>query len=164
MSSKSRPGTYGDIQWWIKLFGMRWGYMRETIGRKECPYLHRKVLFCGPLSFRYHVFLGSDDDRALHDHPWAFITFPFQKYLEQYYREGANVKLFRYVLPWGFHYRKLGFRHRVIVDHPPVRTLVITGPVAHKWGFWVDGLHVRWRKYHDEFGTPACVGPDGQEE
>lgn len=52
--------------------GITWG---QRVGREECPYLRRWVLNLGRLgSIRLHHWYASDDDRALHDHPWWFAT------------------------------------------------------------------------------------------
>lgn len=53
--------------------GITWG---QRIGQPECPYLRRWVFNFYPAgSIRVHHWTGSDDPRALHDHPWWFLTF-----------------------------------------------------------------------------------------
>lgn len=52
-------------------FGVGW---REELGKPECPYVIRWRLSTPLGSLRVHHWLGSDDDRALHDHPWRFVT------------------------------------------------------------------------------------------
>ena len=56
---------------------LRWARNREPdfiIGGHEAPYLRRHWLIPRNRFFNIYVheFLRSDDDRALHDHPWAF--------------------------------------------------------------------------------------------
>lgn len=56
---------------------LRWARNREPdfiIGGKESPYLRRHWLLPRNRFFNVYVheFLRSDDDRALHDHPWLF--------------------------------------------------------------------------------------------
>src|SRR5688500_17625240 len=48
------------------------------------PYLVRWYLFrSGPVSIFIHKFVRSDEDRALHDHPWAFLVIPIWRgYIE----------------------------------------------------------------------------------
>jgi hypothetical protein len=41
------------------------------------PYLHRWYVFqTRPISLFVHKFVRSDEDRALHDHPWPFLVIP----------------------------------------------------------------------------------------
>ncbi len=52
------------------------GQPHQVIGDPEAPYLRRWYLIPrNPLLNVYlHQFLASDDDRALHDHPWWFFS------------------------------------------------------------------------------------------
>lgn len=53
----------------------RWFHRREIVNCELQPYLTRWYLFRSVrLSFFLHWFHRSDEDRALHDHPWSFIT------------------------------------------------------------------------------------------
>ena len=148
--------------WYIGKGRWRFGYSSETVGLRDCPYLHRKILWLGLWTLRYHVFYSSDEERALHDHPWAFITFPLNMYLEHYYHETSptlNGVFLRKVLPWRFHYRSKKFRHRVLLPEKavsPVRTLIFTFPKKGSWGFWKDGEFYHWKKWFGIFGMPPC--------
>lgn len=54
--------------------GITWG---QWLGGDDCPYMHRWIVNLGFCSIRLHHWVGSDDPRALHDHPWPFVTFVF---------------------------------------------------------------------------------------
>lgn len=47
----------------------------NRLGNPDCKYITRWILDLGPLgSLRLHHWYGDDDGRALHDHPWGFLT------------------------------------------------------------------------------------------
>lgn len=98
-----------------------------------------------------HLFLRSDDDRALHDHPWMFNA--------SYVIHGAYIE--RTIDAGGVHksaIRNIGnfkFRwgkspHRVELLEAPkneVVTLFFTGPVVRGWGFHCPGGWIPWRQF-----------------
>jgi hypothetical protein len=95
------------------------------------------------LNFYLHRVNASDDDRALHDHPWASCSVML---------EGTYLE----ITPTGSHIRKKGqlvFRggaamHRLEVVDGPVWTLFITGPKYREWGFADPKLGwTHWREY-----------------
>lgn len=105
----------------------------------------------------YHIVRRSDDDRALHDHPWwNFSIVLVGGYYEHMIQPGGvNVKTF---YPAGsVRFRRSGtFAHRLELEQwgedamiglrgreKAVHTIFITGPVLRRWGFhhpdrWVD--------------------------
>ena len=163
-------------QWWFDWGRWRFGYTSETIGKRECPYLFRRILWLGGPSLRYHVFYNSDEDRALHDHPWTFWTFPLNDYLETYWNEEDQVRLQRLVHSFRLHKRPHGFKHVVMTleptvvkygqdgvgivrDKKPTRTFVLTGPKRSSWNFWKDGRKYPWRQWINKMGLPPCQEP-----
>src|SRR5690349_7894728 len=46
----------------------------ERLGIPSCPYVIRWRAETRWGSIRLHHWLGPDDDRAFHDHPWWFVT------------------------------------------------------------------------------------------
>ncbi len=114
----------------------QFGFTHDTIFNQDQAYLERWILWCG-ITLRVHRFLASDPDRAIHDHPWWFITLPFGRYGEFIEAEGAEgEEVYRTVAPWRPHFRPAHFRHRVEITRTPSWTLVITGPKSNEWGFW----------------------------
>lgn len=147
---------------WRKTIGKRrWGYSHDLVGRVECPYMRRRILWLGWITLRYHVFLRSDEDRALHDHPWWFVTLP----LDTYWEIVPSVSwsgvpgILRTVRRWRPHYRPAEHRHRVLLLKSPTRTLVLTGTKTRGWGFHKDGIFYPFREWVRVFGTPACADP-----
>ncbi len=115
------------------------GFTHDFIENDGHPYLKRWVFWFGG-TLRIHHFLASDEDRAVHDHPWWFVTFPLTGYAE-YIREGG-VEVRRAVKPWRPHLRGATFRHRVELLKFPTWTVVLTGRKSREWGFWPDGNFV----------------------
>ncbi len=149
-----------------------------VIGGSERPYLRRWWLLPrNPLFNVYvHQFLRSDDDRALHDHPWAFNASWLLRgeYIEHTVEAGGiNVRTHRQA--GAFKFRWGPAPHRVelleepapqhpdhwICGHPnceqcripmgtcsPCWTLFITGPRVRHWGFHCpDQGWIHWKRF-----------------
>lgn len=131
----------------------RFGLIFDTVHFLGSDYLTRFVAYAvGTL--RLHKFHRGDDDRAPHDHPWWFITFPFTDYVEKYWEfipeEKSEYSDYvwpaiwiarrRVVKAWRFHFRSAKFRHFVIGradgSTKPFWTFVISGYASNEWGFW----------------------------
>lgn len=166
MTTKQEKYTKNDVKnfstarwidWTIDFGAWRFGYQDQVIGRAECPYLHRRNIYLGLWSLRYHIFHNSDEDRALHNHPWAFWTFPIVPYDEIYSDENGTERR-RKVKPWRLHLRRHGFKHRVIKnDDKPARTFIFTCRKKSSWGFFGPNGFVNWRVWGDTMGLPPCA-------
>lgn len=108
-----------------------------------------------------HCFLRSDDDRALHDHPWPWMSFIIRgSYTEHTIAAGGVHKrrtysagALRFGLPWK--------AHRIEIEKiDPQKhdklcwTIFITGPRIRQWGFHCPDGWVHWSKFTD----PASGG------
>lgn len=138
------------------------------IGGEHDPYLWRWHLIPrNPVFNVYlHLFLRSDDDRALHDHPWWSLgVLLIGDYLEEVPalhdedrvspQQAAALRLTHHV------HRKAGqviFRraasfHRVELlqdshgREKPVWTLFMTGPRFREWGFACPKGFRHWREF-----------------
>lgn len=120
------------------------------IGGEAEPYLFRwYIIPRNPVFNIYlHRIVRSDDDRALHDHPWLNCSILIDgHYLEHRIRNGGiHTRTMRQ--EGAIIFRGPRTAHRLeIVDQPAV-TLFITGPRLRSWGFhcpeagWVD-----WRDF-----------------
>lgn len=120
------------------------------------------------LNIYIHQFLWDDDDRALHDHPWWFVTLILKGgYIEETRSRDGKIKLmvrtsvFNIKSPFWKRcvaYRPARWRHRVILPHlndglgrVPCWTLIITGPNNRKWGFWCEPRKLRNRSNESKF-------------
>lgn len=128
---------------------------KRKLGRPECPYLYRWNL---PLPFgtriALHKWVGSDDNRHLHDHPSNFITIVLKgKYIDM--PSGELMKFGKIRL------RKAEHQHYVqLVDE--CWTLLFWFPKRRNWGYWVprklDGKlkFKKSNKYFLEHGEHPC--------
>lgn len=110
------------------------------------------------LNIYLHKFSGSDDDRALHDHPWPSVSFLLKGELREFYRVGergkfklnANrtIKRFRPV------FRSARHAHRLDLIGDTAWTLFITGPKLREWGFLCPNGWKHWTKMSTPDGKP----------
>jgi hypothetical protein len=141
----------------IKEWLLKWARARHpdfVIGG-SMPYLVRWWLIPrNPiLNIYIHEFLRSDDDRALHGHPWLMNA---SWLLEGSYREWSFVNQ-KAGHDTKFTDRKAGdikvrfgaAPHRIELTDGPCWTLFITGPRAFKWGFYCPQGWVRWQDFTD---------------
>lgn len=137
-----------------------------VIGGEKRPYLRRHWLLPRNPFFNVYVheFRRSDDDRALHDHPWLFNVSIL---LEGSYIEwlpstkdvmGVAVQNPHYPLPhfrrkgdvlfrWGRAPHRLQLRTTPLDGQVPCWTLFITGPRVREWGFYCPQGWVHWKVF-----------------
>lgn len=141
------------------------------IGGSDNPYCNRWWVIPRNRFFNIylHQFLRDDDDRALHDHPWANCSIP----LRDGYREvlfvaspqnggDALPKTTRRIRnPGSITFRRAGTAHRIELHRDyttdvavPAWSLFITGPVQRPWGFWCSWGWRHWREF--------TAGPNGE--
>lgn len=114
------------------------------------------------LNVYLHQFLHDDEDRALHDHPWRFISIMLHGAYWEVVTGGQWI--FREALSVAF--RDATHLHRVVLlkaDGPervpiPCWTVVITGRVVRDWGFWCPKGFVHWQ----DFTAPGDYGQVGK--
>jgi hypothetical protein len=130
---------FTERRWFFEFLGSRWGFESSRVNHAGTPYLDRWILYVFPVTLRLHRFWRGDDDRAPHDHPWFFITFPLRTYVEKVF-EPFGATLYRSVSAFLPHFRAAKFRHIVVGradgSKEPFWTLVLSGQRARKWGFW----------------------------
>lgn len=127
----------------------------------------RVIMSCdasrGPLLTRYfllrtrrlgiylHHLQASDHDRALHDHPWPFISILLSG---GYYEHTPSVDALgseRRWKRWGsILYRPALWRHRLELTRP-TWTLVIRFQREREWGFYTPHGWQSWSEYGKEW-------------
>lgn len=121
--------------WYERLAGSR--LPDFVIGGKQNPYMERWWVIPRNRFFNIylHRFWHSDDDRALHDHPWVNVSILLKgDYIEHTIPQGGVNVATRYVAgAWKF--RRAKAAHRIEITQPPVWSLFVTGPVIREWGF-----------------------------
>ena len=123
-------------------------------GAHNSPYRTKIQL---PFGWRLHKFHRPDLDRAWHDHPNHFWTFPLSDYIEELLDPETGDTMTHVVRGWRWHYRDAQYIHRLLGSYPDQRkshwTIVREIlPEFRSWGFYVeqpDGCFIRvpWRKY-----------------
>ncbi|ORA62180.1 hypothetical protein [Mycobacteroides franklinii] len=165
-------------QWFGKLIR---GQHHIAIGGEDDPYMLRWYLIPRNkrLNIYLHQFIRSDDDRALHDHPWWFWSFVLAGHYYEHREDGKRIK--RHWLSMA--YRAAKTRHRVELpkSNDPMSlleredccwTIVITGPRTRDWGFWCPAgrfimnqhgvtstLDVERFIPHSDWGAAGCGEP-----
>ncbi len=107
-----------------------------------------------------HKFVRSDEDRALHDHPWNFLVVPiWQGYIEHSVTKcrlcgvrhgiGPLWEQQKRIFPFiSARYRSAEYRHRVeLIDKRPSWSLFLRFRKRRVWGFWPEGGFVDNHKW-----------------
>lgn len=133
----------------------------QIIGGREDPYLLRWWLLPRNklLNVYLHHFLRSDDDRALHDHPWANASWLLRgEYLEHTIAAGGINRRTR-LEAGAVRVRWTGrLAHRVELNAGPCWTLFVTGPRYREWGFHCpDAGWIHWERFTAD-DDPGAIG------
>lgn len=131
----------------------------KIIGGKDDPYLLRWYVIPRNRWFNVylHRFVRSDDDRALHDHPWINCSVVLDGSYKEVTPNGTTVRVAGDLI-----FRKPSTLHRIelfrtITSFPlpfkdgefPVWTLFLTGPVVRDWGFACPQGWRHWKDFSD---------------
>lgn len=132
------------------------------IGGSDRPYLLRWWLIPRNRIFNIylHCFLRSDDDRALHDHPWANCSILLRgNYIEHTIAAGGIHQRKR-LFAGDFKLRLSGrIAHRLELVDDTCWTIFITGPTYRRWGFHCPE---RGWVYWKDFTNPRDIGSIGR--
>lgn len=112
------------------------------------------------LNVYLHHFLHDDEDRALHDHPWWFISLMLRGGYAEVVTDGCIERHAPSVA-----FRNAEHAHRVMLFRNPFTsqvvtcwTLVITGRVVRDWGFYCPQGWRHWK----QFTAPEDYGQTGR--
>lgn len=134
------------------------------IGGAERPYIRRWWVIPRNRLFNIylHQFLRSDDDRALHDHPWSNMSILLRGAYTEHTVEGActlQAPAIR-VRPFGTLSHRIellrdDWNGKPIGPETPCWTLFITGPRYREWGFHCQRGWVHWKLFtaSDDIGA-----------
>ena len=129
------------------------------IGGADNPYMHRWYVI--PRNRWFNIYLHrivrSDDDRALHDHPWMNCSILLQgMYVEwkpdqrgEYCYGMPLVGVLRTAGSIVFRKARAPHRLEVPTDGDEVISLFITGPNVRDWGFYAPQGWVHWQEFTD---------------
>jgi hypothetical protein len=124
-----------------------------VIGGREAPYLLRWFVIPRNRFFNIylHRFLRSDNDRALHDHPWANCSYLLRGEYTEHTETGTEV-----LRAGAVRVRWSGtLAHRVELHNGECWTLFVTGPRYRNWGFHCEERWVPWEEFtaRDDSGS-----------
>lgn len=138
----------------------------EYIGGPANPYLKRWHLERRPpVSNEYlHQFMRSDEDRALHCHPWESLSVMLDGQMYEWtFKNGhdASEGYRRQLIKAGdIVYRPAEYTHRLEIEPEysgRAVTVFITGPKIREWGFHCPKRWVPWQEFCDP-NNPGQVG------
>lgn len=132
-----------------------------VIGTSDRPYLKRWFILPRNRVFNIylHQFLRSDDDRALHDHPWwnASILL-YGRYIEHTIAAGGINRRVEYKAG-DIKLRSAKYAHRLeLIDDHQCWSLFITGPRLREWGFHCPLGWKHWKEFTKP-GNSGEIGP-----
>lgn len=131
------------------------------IGTAENPYLLRWWLIPRNrlLNIYLHRFMRSDDDRALHCHPWANLSVLLEgEYTEHTIAQGG-VNHKRVIKAGEWRLRLTGkLAHRIELHNGSCWTLFITGPKYRQWGFHCPKGWRHWQDFTAENDKHSMIG------
>lgn len=94
-----------------------------------------------------HHIIKSDDDRALHDHPWPSVSFTLKGTCKEYSKNTSP----RTIRAGMVTFRSAKFAHRLeLID--TCWTLFITGPRIRDWGFHCPLGWIPWQTFEERNG------------
>lgn len=137
------------------MINLKWRSADEIIGD---AYLRRWHLRRrqGGHNLYLHRYDGSDDDRALHDHPWKSISILLWGNIREITESGQKR-----VWPIVPKFRSADYAHRLVLESDKAFTLFFTFPKEREWGFLCPKGWVHWRQFTDESGKQTGAGcPD----
>lgn len=146
-----------EVSWLRTLLS---GKPHSVIGGADRPYLLRWWLLPRNrvLNLYLHKFLRDDDDRALHDHPWWFVSLVLRGGYVEKTEAGETRRRAGSVA-----FRPATWRHRVVLERDavgeviPCWTLILTGRKSRTWGFWCPFGFRPWHEFTKP-GNSAEVG------
>jgi hypothetical protein len=113
-----------------------------SCGQAKGPLLTRYFLWHGHrLGIFLHHLHASDEDRALHDHPWSFLTCLLSGGYFEWTPAGRSWRRRFSIL-----YRPAEWQHRLELVRP-VWTLVVRFRRRRPWGFITPTGWQEWRAY-----------------
>lgn len=129
------------------------------IGKADDHYLHRWfVIPRNPLFNIYlHHFLRSDDDRALHDHPWWNLSILLDGEYTEHTIPAGGVNVRKVYKAGDIKFRGASSAHRVELHAGSCWTLFITGPRFRQWGFHCPAGWRHWKEFTDP-KNPGDIG------
>lgn len=125
-------------------FLTRWFELNLIEDCNHDPYLSRWFLIHRKwLSVFIHKFHRSDEDRALHDHPWNYISIILRHGYWEHSKSGVE-----WIPEGSVIFRRGTWRHRIELDKgKKAWTLIIRFKRYREWGFWNGEQFTQWQDW-----------------
>jgi hypothetical protein len=122
------------------------------IGGAEAPYMRRWWVIPRNRFFNVylHHFLRSDDDRALHDHPWWNASVLLEGQYAEHTISAGGVNHKHVYTAGAVKLRGASYAHRVELTDGPCWSLFLTGPTLRTWGFHCPNGWRPWKEFVDD--------------
>ena len=135
------------------------------IGPTDDPYMLRWWWL--PRNRYFNVYIHrirhDDDDRALHDHPWASLSFMIEGEIIEHHKMPHRHWSQKRILKAGrWVYRSSKFAHRLTLASKSATTVFITGPRLREWGFHCPKGWVHWKDFVAKDNKGAVGGGCGE--
>jgi hypothetical protein len=133
------------------------------IGGSENPYMRRWWIIPRNKKFNIylHHFLRSDDDRALHDHPWWNVSILLSRGYVEHTIAAGGVNRATFYPEGAVKFRFASAAHRIDLINGPCWSLFITGPIIREWGFHCPKAWRHWKIFvNDKDRGQIGVGCD----
>lgn len=143
-SGPAYASIHAMAAWAALQMGLRQPDVVLTHPGADVPYLQRWWILPRNehLNVYLHRFLRSDDERALHDHPWPNFSWLIEGVFHR--RAGDKVD------------RAATSRHRIeLIDGQPATSLFFTGPKEREWGFHCPQGWVHWQEFLGSYDGSA---------
>ena len=132
----------------------------KIIGGAENPYMLRWYVIRQNRFFNiyHHEIRRDDDDRALHDHPWASLSIILEGNMFEVLTSAGKR---RFLYAGDIVARDAKSPHRLELNGTYCRTLFITGPRIREWGFHCPHGWRHWKIFTDFYrtGDSTRIGP-----
>ena len=121
------------------------------IGKADNTYMQRWWVIPRNRVFNVylHHFLRSDDDRALHDHPWLNASILLQGRYTEHTIAGGGVNHRAVYAAGAIKFRGPRYAHRIELTDGPCWSLFVTGPNIRTWGFHCPAGWRPWQQFVD---------------
>lgn len=142
------------LRWWITPWSGVHKVPREQRTRWQ------RIFARIPLPAIYlHRILRSDDDRALHDHPWANVSILLRGSYVEHTINAGGVHVRRVRRAGDIVARTAKHAHRLEIDNGPCWSLFLTSIRTREWGFHCPEFGwVHWRAFTNDADNGATVG------
>jgi hypothetical protein len=121
------------------------------IGKPDDTYMQRWWVIPRNRFFNIylHHFLRSDDDRALHDHPWLNVSILLHGRYTEHTIAAGGVNQRAVYSAGAVKFRGARYAHRIELTDGPCWSLFITGRNVRTWGFHCPAGWRPWQQFVD---------------